>query len=87
MPVHKLLKAFLVPILLLFVSFPLLARASQGAGDQAQRQTAIALFNAGKRLEALPLLEELAQRDPKDSEVLVALTRESHFCLEEGCGG
>lgn len=43
------------------------------APDQAQRQKAIALFNQGKRLEALPLLEELAQKDPKDSEVLVAL--------------
>jgi tetratricopeptide (TPR) repeat protein len=33
----------------------------------------MALFSEGKRLEALPLLEELAQSDTKDSEVLVAL--------------
>ena len=31
------------------------------------------LFAEGKRLEALPLLEELAQKDPKDSDVLVEL--------------
>jgi tetratricopeptide (TPR) repeat protein len=33
----------------------------------------MALFSEGKRLEALPLLEWLAQKDPKDSDVLVAL--------------
>ena len=33
----------------------------------------MALFREGKRLEALPLLEELAKSDPKDSEVLVEL--------------
>jgi tetratricopeptide (TPR) repeat protein len=33
----------------------------------------MALFSEGKRLEALPLLEELAQSDAKDSDVLVAL--------------
>jgi tetratricopeptide (TPR) repeat protein len=31
------------------------------------------LFEQGKRLEALPLLEELAKANPKDDEVLVAL--------------
>jgi tetratricopeptide (TPR) repeat protein len=33
----------------------------------------MALFREGKRLEALPLLEELAKSDAKDSDVLVAL--------------
>ena len=33
----------------------------------------MALFAEGKRLEALPLLEELAQKDPKDGDVLVSL--------------
>ena len=33
----------------------------------------MALFNEGKRLEALSLLEHLAQKNPQDSEVLVAL--------------
>jgi tetratricopeptide (TPR) repeat protein len=52
---------------------PVSAQANAGAPDQAKRQRAVTLFNQGKRLEALPLLEELAQKDPKDSEVLVAL--------------
>lgn len=46
---------------------------SKNASDQGARQNAIALFNEGKRLEALPLLEELAQKNPKDSEVLAVL--------------
>ena len=33
----------------------------------------MALFSAGKRLEALPLLENLAAKNPQDSDVLVAL--------------
>jgi tetratricopeptide (TPR) repeat protein len=41
--------------------------------DQAQRQRASELFEQGKRLEALPLLEELVRADPKDSAMLVAL--------------
>ena len=43
------------------------------AGDQAKRQAALALFSQGKRLEALPLLEELVQKSPEDPELLVAL--------------
>ncbi|HEY6305592.1 MAG TPA: tetratricopeptide repeat protein [Candidatus Angelobacter sp.] len=49
------------------------AQAAPDADYQAGRQRAVALFNQGKRLEALPLLEELAHKDPKDSEVLVEL--------------
>ena len=52
------------------------ARQSQQNADQsgqARRQQALTLFNEGKRLEALPLLEELAQQNPQDSDVLVAL--------------
>lgn len=41
--------------------------------NQAKRQKAVALFGQGKRLEALPLLEELVQHDPQDAELLVAL--------------
>ena len=33
----------------------------------------MALFSEGKRLEALPLLEDLAQKNPQDSDVVVAL--------------
>jgi tetratricopeptide (TPR) repeat protein len=77
MPVQELRKAAGAFTLLLFASFTLagLARASLSTSspDLAKRQKAIALFNQGKRLEALPLLEDLAREDPKDSEVLVAL--------------
>jgi Flp pilus assembly protein TadD len=64
-------------ILLLLFLFPfslsLFAQSSTEASDQTKRQKAIALFNEGKRLEALPLLEELVEKEPKDGEVLVAL--------------
>jgi tetratricopeptide (TPR) repeat protein len=65
------LLAFLV--LLFFISLPPTVQPGVDTSDQPKRQTAISLFNEGKRLEALPLLEELAQKDPQDGEVLVAL--------------
>src|SRR6516165_317896 len=40
---------------------------------QAERQKASELFAQGKRLEALPLLEELVKANPKDAAMLVAL--------------
>lgn len=46
---------------------------AQNASDQAQRQKASDLFTQGKRLEALPLLEELVKANPKDAAMLVAL--------------
>ncbi len=49
------------------------AQAQPDASDQEKRQEAVALFNQGKRLEALPLLEELVQRNPQDAELLVDL--------------
>src|SRR5215469_16810299 len=47
--------------------------AAQPIADPAKRQRASELFAQGKRLEALPLLEELVTADPKDSAMLVAL--------------
>jgi tetratricopeptide (TPR) repeat protein len=47
--------------------------AAQAVSYQAQRQTASELFAQGKRLEALPLLEQLVRADPKDAAMLVAL--------------
>lgn len=77
MLVHVLRWLFLVLILVLSVSLLLTGQESPNnsttASDQGARQKAITLFNEGKRLEALPLLEQLAQKDPKDGEVLVAL--------------
>jgi tetratricopeptide (TPR) repeat protein len=49
------------------------AQAAPDAAYQSKRQDAADLFSRGKRLEALPLLEELVKADPKDDEMLVAL--------------
>ena len=48
-------------------------QAPPGAADQPKRLEAVALFRQGKRLEALPLLEELVQQNPQDTELLVDL--------------
>jgi len=58
---------------------PTLAQMADTASVQAKRQQASALFQQGKRLEALPLLEELAKANPKDAPTLVALAA----CLVE----
>jgi len=47
--------------------------AAQPVSDPAKRQRASELFAQGKRLEALPLLEELVRADPRDAAMLVAL--------------
>jgi tetratricopeptide (TPR) repeat protein len=73
MPILEQRRPFLAFLVLFFVSLPPTAHQGVDTSDQPKRQTAISLFNEGKRLEALPLLEELAQKDPQDSEVLVAL--------------
>lgn len=77
MPVLELRKTALALTFLLFVSLTLAGQEapnlSTQASLQAARQRAITLFNQGNRLEALPLLEDLARKDSKDSEVLVAL--------------
>jgi Flp pilus assembly protein TadD len=49
------------------------APAKPNAGDQQKRQIAVELFRQGKRLQALPLLEELVQKTPQDAELLVDL--------------
>ncbi len=49
------------------------ASAEPDASDQQKRQKAVALFTQGNRLEALPLLEELVQKNPRDGELLVDL--------------
>jgi Flp pilus assembly protein TadD len=48
------------------------AQGQPNASDQ-ERQQAVTLFRQGKRLEALPLLEELVQKNQRDAELLVAL--------------
>jgi tetratricopeptide (TPR) repeat protein len=49
------------------------AQTEVDSNYQAKRQKAEELFQQGRRLEALPFLEELAQANPKDDLVLVAL--------------
>ena len=49
------------------------ANAEPDAGLQSKRQAALQLFEQGKRLEALPLLEEITRASPDDDETLVAL--------------
>lgn len=65
--------------LFVFVLFHLAARAQSDPANQAKRQKALKLFSEGKRLEALPLLEELAEKNPNDGEILVELAA----CLVE----
>jgi tetratricopeptide (TPR) repeat protein len=73
MPVLEQRRPSLAFIVLFLLSLPSTVQPGVDTSDQTKRQTAISLFNEGKRLEALPLLEEIAQKDPQDSEVLVAL--------------
>jgi len=68
---------FLLPFLVFLLSLCAAVRlVAQWPGDatyQARRQQASSLFEQGKRLEALPLLEELVKTNPGDAAVLVAL--------------
>jgi tetratricopeptide (TPR) repeat protein len=64
-------------LLILFLSLCaapcIIAQTVLGVGYQAKRQKAAELFDQGKRLEALPLLEELVQTNPRDDAMLVTL--------------
>jgi tetratricopeptide (TPR) repeat protein len=51
----------------------MIAQADPDSAYQAKRQKAADLFSQGKRLEALPLLQEMVQANPKDDAMLVAL--------------
>ncbi len=63
-----------VPVFVFFVfAACLFAQAGKDNAYQAKRQQAEELFSQGKRLEALPLLEDLIKANPKDEEVAVAL--------------
>lgn len=46
---------------------------AQSSGNDDTRKKAFQLFNDGKHIEALPLLEELAVKSPDDREVVAAL--------------
>jgi Flp pilus assembly protein TadD len=49
------------------------AQTQKASPSRVKRRQALDLFEQGKRLEALPLLEELSQLNPKDDELLVDL--------------
>ncbi|MGA3133636.1 MAG: tetratricopeptide repeat protein [Terracidiphilus sp.] len=49
------------------------SHTAQDAPYQAERQKAVEFFSQGKRLEALPLLEELVKAAPADAELLADL--------------
>jgi tetratricopeptide (TPR) repeat protein len=70
---HELRRFFFPTALLLFACLPQAAQSTADSSDQPTRQKVLALFAEGKRLDALPLLEVLAQKNPQDSDVLVAL--------------
>ena len=55
------------------------AQAAPDATYDVKRGQAADLFNRGKRLEALPLLEQLVKANPRDAQMLVALAA----CLVE----
>lgn len=64
----------LVLLLGIATSIPIMkAQTHPDATYRTRRQQAVQLFDQGKRLEALPLLEELAQQSPEDEEVVVDL--------------
>ena len=63
-------------LLLLLTLLPFSVVAAQSAADdayKAERKNAVALFKEQKHLEALPLFEELAAKNPNDSDVLFGL--------------
>jgi tetratricopeptide (TPR) repeat protein len=65
-------------LLLLFLlnvsALPLVgSQAAPDSAYQAKQEKATELFAQGKRLEALPLLEELVKANPRDDAMLVAL--------------
>jgi tetratricopeptide (TPR) repeat protein len=71
---HKLRSLLLILLLNLSVTGPTaIAQPNRNASDQAERRKAEALFAQGKRLEALPLLEDLVRKNPNDNELLVDL--------------
>lgn len=69
-------RRYIIAVMMLLPSWTLTpARAQQNvSGDvRARRQQAVELFQQGKRLEALPLLEEMVKANPRDDEMLVDL--------------
>jgi Flp pilus assembly protein TadD len=70
----KCLQALVLVLFLgVIAPFSFTQAQTQDAAFRAKREEALKLFDQGKRLEALPLLEALWQKDPDDEQVAVAL--------------
>jgi tetratricopeptide (TPR) repeat protein len=65
--------ALLLVLLAGLVCLSPVAQAQDGASYKAERENAINLFNQNKHIEAMPLFEDLANKDPDDSTVLLGL--------------
>jgi tetratricopeptide (TPR) repeat protein len=70
---RKYRNCFLSVVVNLWLVPGVVAQTGADAAYNAKRQQAENLFRQGKRLEALPLLEELVKTNPKDDAMLVAL--------------
>jgi tetratricopeptide (TPR) repeat protein len=70
---HRFLPALAVLACLFCASAAVVAQTGLDAVYQTKRQKARTLFEHGQRLEALPLLADLATANPKDDVVLVEL--------------
>ena len=70
---HKCRNCLLSVVVNLCLMPGVFAQTGADAAYDAKRQEAENLFGQGKRLEALPLLEELVKTNPKDDVMLVAL--------------
>src|SRR5262249_887057 len=73
----KSLRFYVCSVVLVFctaASIPsVLAQMKRDPAETNKREEALRLFNQDKRLEALPLLEELAQKNPNDEDIAVCL--------------
>jgi hypothetical protein len=76
---HKEHAGPLIALISLYAALGLVAQTGEDLSDNAKRQKASQLFEQGKRLEALPFLEDLVKTNPRDSSMLVALAA----CLVE----
>jgi hypothetical protein len=66
-------QARMVVLLCVVASISSLLAQSRDPDYKAKREQALRLFDQDRRLEALPLLEELAQKNPNDEDVAVTL--------------
>ena len=70
---HQYLQARIVVLLCVVASISSALAQSRDPVHKTKREHALWLFDQDRRLEALPLLEELAQKNPNDEDVAVTL--------------